>query len=78
MTAGITGSIGWIYDGCWPVADWWSFQRGAIELWRRPNEPEMPLDRAIRVEGERIRNAIPQSDFDHPGGARRPAEGDEL
>jgi hypothetical protein len=33
--------------------------------------PEDPTDRAIREEGERIRKAFPQIDFDHPKPRRR-------
>ncbi len=28
--------------------------------------PETPTDRAIREEGERLRKAFPEIDFDHP------------
>ena len=59
------------------VADWWSFQRGTVEHWWHGNEPEAPLDQYIRIGGERIRRAFPTFDFDHPGAAIRPAEGDE-
>jgi hypothetical protein len=33
--------------------------------------PETPTDRAIREEGERIRKAFPDIDFDHPKPGRR-------
>jgi hypothetical protein len=33
--------------------------------------PETPTDRAIREEGERIRKAFPEIDFDHPKPQRR-------
>jgi hypothetical protein len=32
--------------------------------------PETPTDRAIREQGERIRKAFPQIDFDHPRAGR--------
>jgi hypothetical protein len=45
-----------------------------IELLRRP-PTETPVDRAIREEGDRLRQEFPTIDFDHPGAsARRPAE----
>jgi hypothetical protein len=47
------------------VADWWSFQRASIGIWLFPT-PEAPEDRAIREEGERLRRAFPQVDFDQP------------
>jgi hypothetical protein len=48
-------------------ADWWSFQMGTLELWLFPI-PETPEDRAIRLEGERIRRAFTWIDFDNPKG----------
>jgi hypothetical protein len=33
--------------------------------------PETPTDRGIREEGERIRKAFPEIDFDHPNPNRR-------
>jgi hypothetical protein len=33
--------------------------------------PETPTDRAIREEGERLRKAFPEIDFDHPNPRRR-------
>jgi hypothetical protein len=48
------------------LADWWSFEMGTIEGWF-DRTPETPEDRAIRLEGERIRRAFPSIDFDHPG-----------
>jgi hypothetical protein len=46
------------------LVDWWSFQMGTVGGWldRRFETPE---DRAIRLEGERIRKAFPWIDFDH-------------
>jgi hypothetical protein len=38
--------------------------------WRAPM-PETPTDRAIRDEGERIRKAFPEIDFNHPKPTRR-------
>ena len=32
---------------------------------------ETPTDRAIREEGERLRKAFPEIDFDHPKAGRR-------
>jgi hypothetical protein len=32
--------------------------------------PETPVDQAIREEGERLRKAFPEIDFDHPGPRR--------
>lgn len=51
------------------IGDWWSFQMGTIEGWF-DRSPETPEDRAIRLEGERIRKAFPTIDFDHPSGSR--------
>ena len=51
------------------LADWLSFHMGTVELWLFP-WPETPVDRAIREEGERLRNAFPDIDFDHPSGSR--------
>jgi hypothetical protein len=39
---------------------------GTIEGWLA-RTPETPVDRAIREEGERLRNAFPRIDFNHPG-----------
>jgi hypothetical protein len=47
-------------------ADWWSFQMGTIEGWF-DRSPETPEDQAISEEGEGIRKAFPEIDFDHPG-----------
>jgi hypothetical protein len=48
------------------LSDWWSFKMGTIEGWF-DRTPETPEDRAVREEGERIRKAFPQINFDHPG-----------
>lgn len=48
------------------LRDWWSFHMGTIEGWLC-RSPEAPEDRAIREQGERIRKAFPDIDFDHPG-----------
>jgi hypothetical protein len=53
------------------IADCWSFQMGTLEIWLFPT-PETPEDRAIRLEGERIRKAFPWIDFDHPNGPLLP------
>jgi hypothetical protein len=34
--------------------------------WLAGPPPDTPTDRAIREEGERIRKAFPDIDFDHP------------
>jgi hypothetical protein len=47
------------------ISDWLSFQIGTLEFWWWPR-PETPVDRAIRLEGERIRKAFPWIDFDRP------------
>jgi len=51
------------------LADWWSFQMGTIAGWF-DRTPESPADRAIREEGDRLRRAFPDIDFDHPSGSR--------
>jgi hypothetical protein len=48
------------------IADYWSFEKASIRLWLFPPR-ETPEDRAIREEGERLRRAVPDIDFDHPG-----------
>jgi hypothetical protein len=46
-----------------------------IELLCGP-PPETPVDRAIREEGERLRRAFPDFNFDHPGVCTwRPTDG---
>jgi hypothetical protein len=52
---------------------WWSFKIGTIENWLFP-VPEMPEDRAIREEGERIRKAFLWIDFDYPGARNLPPD----
>jgi hypothetical protein len=47
------------------IADWCSFEMGTITIWLHPRV-EMPIDRAIREEGERLRKAFPTIDFDNP------------
>jgi len=47
------------------VADWWSFQMGTLEICL-DRTPESPVDRAIRLEGARLRKAFLWIDFDHP------------
>jgi hypothetical protein len=42
--------------------------------WFAGPPPETATDRAIREEGERLRKAFPQIDFDHPNPRRRAAE----
>ncbi len=39
--------------------------------WLAGPRPETPTDRAIREEGERLRAAFPQIDFDDPKPLRR-------
>jgi hypothetical protein len=39
--------------------------------WLAGPMPETPADHVIREEGERIRKAFPQIDFDHPNPRRR-------
>ena len=51
---------------CRTIADYWSFEKASIRLWLFPPR-ETPEDRAIREEGERLRRAFPDIDFDHPG-----------
>ncbi len=58
------------------IADWWSFQMGTIVGWF-DRTPETSEDRAIRLEGERIRKAFPQIDFDHPGARTIPPPPDD-
>jgi hypothetical protein len=53
------------------LADWRSFQMGTIAGWL-DRTPETREDRAIRLEGERIRKAFPKIDFDHPGARTMP------
>jgi hypothetical protein len=45
--------------------------RLTIVDWLVGPPPQTPTDRAIREEGERIRRAFPQIDFDHPSIPRR-------
>jgi hypothetical protein len=47
------------------LVDWWSFQMGTLQGWLGP-APESEADRAIHEEGERLRKAFPQIDFDDP------------
>lgn len=55
------------------VVDWWSFERASLGLWLFP-PIETAEDQAIREEGERLRNAFPQIDFDHPGARTIPPD----
>jgi hypothetical protein len=43
------------------IADRWSFERGTIGC-GLDRTPETPEDRAVRVEGKRIRKAFPRID----------------
>jgi hypothetical protein len=45
------------------ATDWCSFQMGTVSIRLNP-PPETPVDRAIREEGERLRNAFPGIDFE--------------
>ena len=51
------------------LVDWCRNLLAQIELtvlgWLFPAR-ETPIDRAIREEGERLRRAFPEIDFDHP------------
>jgi hypothetical protein len=40
--------------------------------WMAGPPPETPTDRAIREEGERLRKALPEIDFDDPTPRRNP------
>ena len=57
------------------LADWWSFERATIGIWLFP-PAETPEDQTIREEGERLRKAFPQIDFDHPGARTIPPADD--
>jgi hypothetical protein len=37
---------------------------------------DTPVDRAVREEGQRLRKAFPNIDFDHPGPRRSRSSGD--
>ncbi len=51
------------------LLDWadyiFTLARLTVLDWLAPM-PETPTDRAIREEGERLRKAFPELDFDHP------------
>jgi hypothetical protein len=58
----------------WAVLDWsdyvWTLARLTVLDWPLGREPETPTDRATREEGERLRKAFPEMDFDHSGPRR--------
>ena len=44
----------------------WTLARLTVLDWLAGPPPETPTDTAIREEGERIRKAFPEIDFDRP------------
>jgi hypothetical protein len=62
------------------VVDHADYLLTAARLWvldRLSPPEETPVDRAIREEGERLRKAFPNVDFDHPGPRRSRYSDDE-
>jgi hypothetical protein len=55
---------------CFEILDWfdhaWTLARLTVLDWLAGPPPETSTDRAIREEGERLREAFPENDFDHP------------
>jgi hypothetical protein len=75
-SAGPSFTIGYYGTGVIPLSifkflDWidyaFTLARLTIFDWIAGPPPETSVDRTIREEGERIRKAFPEIDFDHPG-----------
>jgi hypothetical protein len=60
---------------CAELLDWtnhlWTLARLTVLDWLTGPPPEISIDRAVREESERLRQAFPEIDFDHPKPARR-------